>query len=349
MAIWSLKDSPQQQTAESSLVLTEETTTQFDSTPSYGATLRAACHSETVAAMAVYELLDKGLPRDRAWSVSHCRSIAWFVRHDETGEVRIASSSCHLRWCPLCARARRNYIAREVSEWLDHSDHPKFLTLTLKHTDEPLKEQIDHLYSSFRELRRRKDFDRRVTGGIWFFHIKRARSSGQWHPHLHCLVTGLYIPQSRLRHMWIEITTCSEIVDIRGVDDHERAAFEAARYAASPGSLINMDLAGKAEMVDTLHGRRICGTWGTGRDISLRPEPTFDKHLWQNVGSFQAVVACHTTDRNAQAILLSWKTGRPLPDGIYFDPSEKFDEWFDTRHWINYELETAEEVERSPP
>lgn len=332
-----------------STVHTEETSNRFDSIPTYGEVLRHSCHPEFLAIEQVYEVLDNGIGRDRAWNLRNCRSSAWFVRHDETGEVRVASMSCHLRWCPVCARARRSYITHEISEWLVSSDHPKFLTLTLKHTKATLEHQIHHLYQFFRKLRKRKDFAAAVTGGIWFFHIRKSKTDGLWHPHLHCLITGKYIPVRRIRHLWIQVTYGSEIVHIRTVNDFEKASAESARYAACPGSLAGMSLQDGIEMVEAMHGRRICGTWGTGRAVSLRPQPEQDRHHWSKVGNWQAVTGSHKTDHNAQAILMAWKLNHPLPEGIVFDPARKFELEHPKFNWEKYEIELMNEQERSPP
>lgn len=328
---------------------TKETSRQFDSQPTYGACLRRSCYPEFSAAEQIYKELDFGYRRDRAFNLSHCRSTAWFVRHEETGEVRVASNSCHLRWCPVCARARRAYITHEISEWLQVCDHPKFLTLTLKHTDAPLEHQIVHLYQFFRKLRARKEFKAAISGGIWFFHIRKSKTDGRWHPHLHCLVTGKYIPVRRIRNLWIQVTFGSEIVHIRSINDIEKASAESARYAACPGSLAGMDLTAGAEMVNALHGRRICGTWGTGRKISLRPEPSNELNKWSNVGNWQAVTASQKTDHNAQAILFAWQTNNPLPVGIEFHPEERFENDYPKWNWEAYELELMAQEERSPP
>lgn len=334
---------------DSSIVHTEETPVQFDSIPTYGATLRHSCYPEFHAAELVYEALDLYSHRHRDKILQGCRSAAWFVRHFETGEVKVASSSCKLRWCPVCARARRAYIAHEIAEWLEDCDHPKFLTLTLKHTSAPLDHQVTHLYKFFRELRRRKEFAKAVTGGVWFFHIKKSKDDGLWHPHLHCLITGLYIPKRLLRNLWIQVTYGSEVIGIRAVHEYDKASSESARYAACPGSLAGLALEDATEMVEAMHGRRICGTWGTGRAVSLRPRPIEDRHMWYSVGRWQAVTADYKTNHNASAILHAWKTNQSLPEGIEYYPEDKFETDWAKYDWPIDSLESPADVERSPP
>lgn len=332
-----------------SRVHNEETTVQYDPIPSYGQSLRHSCRPAFDSAMQVYSILDERKNHKRDERLRYCRGMAWFYRHIETGEVRVGSNACHLRWCPVCAQARRNYIAHSVAEWVGIADHPKFLTLTLKHTNAPLTWQIDNLYKYFRELRRRKEFAESITGGIWFFQIKKSGNTNQWHPHLHCLVTGLYFSKRKLHKIWCQITYGSFVADIRSVHDPQKAANDAARYAACPGSLVELSHSDGCELVEAMHGRRICGTWGTGRAVPLRPPKQTDKDKWKNVGSWDIVLNTRDSDPNARAILNAWKDKKPLEAGI---DCCRVDDTNDVPDGIPEEQLVFDEIystERSPP
>lgn len=328
---------------------TQETIDPTDDIPTYGESLRHSCRPAYLAARQVYSILDSRKDRSRAETLRWCRATAWFCRHDETGEVRIGTNACHLRWCPVCAQARRNHISHSVAEWLGTADYPKFLTLTLKHTDAPLDWQVKNLYNYFRALRRRKEFRQSVTGGVWFFQIKKSKNDSRWHPHLHCLVTGLYLSKYRLHDMWCQITYGSFVADIRTVRDPQKAANDAARYAASPGSLVGLSAGDACELVKAMHGRRICGTWGTGRAVSLRPTKPADADKWHNVGGWYDVMSKRDTDPNARAIFQAWQDKRPLADGIHcvnlvvneFIKKQKQSTWED--------LDKMQKTERDPP
>jgi len=298
------------------LVHNKETTVQKPAIPTYGESLRHSCYPAFLAAERVYETLDNAEPRSRSDRLRSCRSVAWFFRHVSTGEVRVGSNACHLRWCPVCSRSRQNYISHSVAEWISHADHPKLLTLTLKHSEADLNYQVKCLYNYFRELRRRKEIRKRVKGGIWFFQIKKSETDGLWHPHLHCLLEGMYIAQRGLSRMWCQVTFGSTIVDIRAIRDPQKAANDAARYAASPGTLVGLSHTNACELVTAMHGRRICGTWGTGRAVSLRPAKQTDKKDWQTVGSWFQVLGKRDTEPNAKAILNAWRDKKPLEPGI---------------------------------
>lgn len=332
-----------------SSVHTEETTLPFSSYETYGECLRHSCVDRYSAAEAVYSYLDDLNDSSKRWRLESCRSNAWFLREVDSGLVRVASNSCHLRWCPLCADSRRAYISFSVSEWLAKQAHPKFLTLTLKHSEAPLDFQIDCLYRCFQNLRKCKEFKRCVPGGIWFFQVKRSKNDGLWHPHLHCLISGLYIPHSFLSRTWLRITRSSDVVDIRPVRDPSKAANDAARYAACPGSLLGLPFEKSVELVLAMHGRRICGTWGTARNVSLRAPKAVDKHKWQNIGSWASVVCTYDSDANARAILDAWRFNNPLPAGISL---ASVDSSIDGRIELDpsdYDYSTFPGYERSPP
>lgn len=286
---------------------------EFDS---YGSYRRQSHLDEFEAAWSVYNFMDDNDHRSKADLLSDCRQNAWFSRHDETGEIRIASNACHLRWCPVCAESRKNYIGHSVAEWLKVQEYPKLMTLTLKHRDVPLFHQIVDLYRYFVQLRKLKDFRDIVSGGVWFFQIKQSGKTKEWHPHIHCAVTGKYMPRTLLRRLWLDCTGDSIIVDIRSIKDPDGCALEVARYAARPGPLKDLTLNDAVELVSVMHGRRICGTWGTGRKISLCPPKIDDKNKWSSVGSWGMVMRNRKTDVTCHAIYNAWSKNEPLLEGI---------------------------------
>lgn len=283
---------------------------------SYGSYRRQTHIEEFESAWAVYDFMDDENHRSKADLLSSCRQNAWFTRHIETGEIRIASNACHLRWCPVCAESRKNYIGHSVAEWLQVQKYPKLMTLTLKHRDIPLWHQVTDLYRYFQNLRKLKDFRAIVSGGVWFFQIKQSVKTKEWHPHLHCVVTGKYLPRRQLRHMWLACTGDSMIVDIRSVKDPDGCALEVARYAARPGPLNDLSLNDAVELVSVMHGRRICGTWGTGRKITLCPPKFEDKGQWSSVGSWSMVMSNRKTDVICNQIYNAWSKKEPLLEGI---------------------------------
>ena len=261
----------------------------------------------------------------------HCRDYAWFVRHRESGEVRVFTSACRLRWCSLCASARRGWITHQVADWIKSVRYPKFLTLTLKHSDAPLNHQVNSLYAYFRKFRLCAPMKKGAKGGIWFFQLKRSKNTGQWHPHLHCVIEGAYMPQKKLSEVWQRITFGSKIVHIKPIHDFEKSAEEVARYASSPADLTTNAESDYVEIFESMKHRRSCGTWGTARSVSLRQPKAKDADQWENIGSWTIMYASQGREPASMMIINSWHNGEPLAEGITMaiDRTKLFEEGLD--------------------
>lgn len=260
----------------------------------------------------LYSMIDASEGTERTRRLMDCRSSAWFSIHMATRHVHILSNACHLRWCPLCSKSRSLHIAEAVGAWCSRAKSPKFLTLTLRHTNAPLTHQINFLYQAFRQLKQRKIFVDKVLGGVWFFQIKWSKDSSQWHPHLHCLIDSGYIPQAELSDVWSRITNGSKVVDIRQVRTPKEAAEYVARYAARPTQLHMLDLDQGQEVMRAMHGRRICGTWGDARCVSLRPKTKFEDGEYFEVASWSVMQKHAPLSAYARAVFTAWQTHQPL-------------------------------------
>jgi len=307
-----------------SLVHTSETKTPDGEIGTYRHHRAQNCVDELAAVRQVYETLDAGNPNGKHLQLDGCRKNAWFARQKDTGIVKVFSSACRLRWCPMCAKSKQAYITRSTSEWLKTVGYPKLLTLTILHTELPLSEQIDNLYGYFKRLRKRKAFSKKVDGGVWFFQVKISKIDGLWHPHLHCLISGLSIAHSTIKRIWKEVSFTSEIVDIRSIKDKDNAARHVARYAARPSELINLDIDKRLELVEAMHGRRLVGTWGNARSVSLKPPKSDDHEDWESVGSWSIVTGLLENDARARKIFNAWKNSLELPAGVTCKPVDDF-------------------------
>lgn len=283
---------------------------------SYRARLLNHQEAELEKVRLVYDTIETRNTFTKVEKLGECSTHAYFASHKETGEVRVFSSKCRLRWCPICAKSKQRYVTMNVEQWVKEVAHPKFMTLTIRHSNAPLRHQIDSLYHAFQKLRKLRDFKDLVFGGIWFFQIHVGKSDGLWHPHLHCLVDGKYVPQGILSDLWKSCTDGSRIVDIRAVKDEKKIAEYVARYSARPSLLHSLPDVNAVELVQSLHGRRLCGSWGTAADVKLGQPVCTDKEQWKNVGSFSFVVNLCETDARAKAICKAWKTGKPLNSDI---------------------------------
>jgi len=272
------------------------------------------CQTELSATRELYSHFESSTGVSRLENFDQCRTGAWFARNVHTGSVKVMSSSCKLRWCPMCSATRSWFLTQQVSKWLKIVVKPKFLTLTLAHTSAPLPDQVEHLYTCFRKFRKLNIMKRNVLGGVWFFQIKKSDKDGLWHPHLHCVIDSEYMDKFALSTAWATVTVTSKIIDIKKVDDKDKMAEYVARYAARPSLLSTLSLSDRNVLFESLHGRRLVGTWGSARSISLRPAKPPDAKDWKKVGEWWTVVNLIHDDWRAEAIWRSFRTDTPIPE-----------------------------------
>ena len=280
---------------------------------------------EMEATAQVYSLLDARMRAFNPGSVNFpsgkkssafawCRTSSWFIVNEQTREVRVATRTCKLRWCPMCARARMQFLTSQVTDWFECVRNPKFLTLTMQHNEEPIAEQVQYLYDCFKNFRKRKLIKDRIAGGVWFFQIHKSKRDGLWHPHLHCVIDSDFIPHKRIAALWKECTLTSDIIDISAIKDPAKVARDVARYAARPGILADLEGEDRIDLVDAMHGKRLVGKWGNASGISLRPSPPDDTDDWKTVGGWSLVRGFMYESDAIKALVNAWRKGQPLPD-----------------------------------
>jgi len=272
---------------------------------------------EYEATLAAYTEIYKHPSNTHIQNLNECRKYASISREVQTGELKVISSACHDRWCPMCAAEKAAYATEQTEEYIKSLKKPRFLTLTLRHSTATLKDQIEFLQESFRRLRNRAYWKRRVDGGIWFLQCKRGHNSGNWHPHLHILLDGHYLEQGKLSELWQLITCGSLIVDIRTIHDRKAAAEYVARYVARPAILKNMSMPDRVEVIKALHGKRLCGAFGTGKEVSLSRPKNEDSGEWENVGYYDQIVNDSRNNPAAKKILQCYWQNKPLPQSIF--------------------------------
>ena len=299
--------------AELSSVQPIETTAELTIPTDYLAWRTRHCEVEWQRALELYCHTDGIEGTHRAEQFVECRNYAWFARHKETGKVRVVSNACRLRWCPVCAIAKTNTIHAEVSDWLRGVRSPKFLTLTSKHTSASLAAQIAALYKHFRLFRQHKQISRVIRGGIWFFQLKRSGPRHEWHPHLHCVLDADYISQRLLSIEWQRTTGDSFVVDIRAVKSERKVVNYVSRYCARPAKLADFESPDAIEMFTVLHGKRLCGSFGSGREVSMRPRRCEDFTEWERFGSWSYVVSNRRNDSGCRQILKAFFTNTACP------------------------------------
>lgn len=280
-------------------------------------------------------LCDCGTSMEVLERFDRCGTNCWVMVADNgSGRVRLAADRCHGRWCEACQAERRRLICRNLCAGLDElklpADALRFVTLTLNHTDAPLVEQLDRIYSCWQRLRQRPFFKSRIKGTIAFFEVTISAKDGRWHPHLHVMIHGAYIPKDKLSAGWKDVTGDSFIVDIKLIRNPREAAGYIAKYAAKAVSHSVWSKPDKLrEAIDAFKSRRLFNTTGTFKKMHLSQPPEDDCGWSPLAPLYQIVARARAGDADAVHILrqLSYSnasdpidaylhtgTSPPLPD-----------------------------------
>lgn len=145
----------------------------------------------------------------------------------------------------------------------DPGPHWKLITLTLRHSNKPLTEQIAFAKKSFRQLRQRKLWKDNIRGGVFVIEISRNEKTEKWHPHIHVLARGSYIANRLLSKQWLQITRTSMIVDVRAITKADYAVRYICKYLTkAPSRSVTNDTEALSEYITALHGARLIQRFG---------------------------------------------------------------------------------------
>jgi hypothetical protein len=205
-------------------------------------------------------------------------------------QVRCVANTCHHRLCVPCQRSVGRIVQQNLREHMKGKT-ARFVTLTLRHSNTPLRDQIDRLMKSWQALRRRKDIAPAFVGGVAILETKVSERDGLWHVHLHILTEGCWLDHRDLSSAWHAITGDSSITDIRAVGDNERGIAYVTKYISKPldaslyGNQVKLD-----EYITAIAGRKTMATYGTWRGLKLKAPPV-DDTVWRTIMSFTDFVA----------------------------------------------------------
>lgn len=214
-------------------------------------------------------------PWERRVAFAHCGSYFWIMRHKiDPTRFKAVPDHCHDRFCVPCGAARQATIRDNLAKLLLAEPH-RLLTLTVRSTGEPLAKLLDHLYRSFRRLRQRPLWKRRVRGGVAFLEITYSPGGGGWHPHLHCILEGLYVDRPALTELWKEATGDSIDLHLKLISCKKGVIGYVTKYATKP---LPASVVGVPALLDeailTLAGRRFLVTFGRWRKWKLLADDT---------------------------------------------------------------------------
>lgn len=193
----------------------------------------------------------------------NCGRYAAVYQDPKTGEIIQSQALCKHRLCPKCNAIRSARMAGALDGHIEKLNSPRMLTLTLKHSDAHLKDQVKHLVESYRRLRRSNQYKAKIKGGVAVIEIKWSARDGCWHPHMHVLVDGAYWEQSQISKAWEIASKGSKIVDIRMIHDRAKASRYISKYVAKVGDIDGVPIERVAELGRALHGLRMVQTSGS--------------------------------------------------------------------------------------
>jgi hypothetical protein len=162
----------------------------------------------------------------------------------------------------------------------------------------------------------------RIRGGVWFFQLKRGKSDGHWHPHLHILLDADYIPKRDLSLEWFLTTGNSFIIDIRKVNDDDKISEYVSRYCARPANLSEFGPDDQDSIYAVFKGRRLCGAFGTGHNCRLRPEKPDDVNDWSKLVSWKVCIENRGLCPVFQRVIRAWSKNEPLTETELAEISE---------------------------
>lgn len=247
-----------------------------------------------------HALLISNQPPKRVESFDRCGADAWIFADPETpGRYRVGSSTCRDRFCQPCATDRAHLIRHNLNAILAdrRKEHGlnrrfafRFVTLTVKtRPGDHLSDTLDNLYAWFKRLRASKLWKTSVSGGAAICELKYIDDTKRWHPHLHVITEGRYIPQDDLRAEWHRITITSHVVDVRAIRDDAECVRYVTKYASKPmaGTIADQpDLL--AEAIGATRGRKLLHCFGRWHKYKLLARP--DGPDWTRIGKLTTFI-----------------------------------------------------------
>lgn len=224
-------------------------------------------HSERSAVLAA--MLERPEQYEqRAEALRECGGDAWLWKHKRTGQIKVRTNFCHDRWCPACQRSRRHTLVKKLQHAVEAIGKANtefglsLLTVTLRSSRRPLREQMRHLRHAFAVLRRRSFFDDACLGGVVSCEITFNHDTLEWHPHLHVLLIARFIRHATIRQHWAQITRGSTIVDIRRVPAAYVGVRYVSKYMTKPVALLPLPTWFRLELIEAFNGRRLYSVFG---------------------------------------------------------------------------------------
>lgn len=238
-------------------------------------------------------LCDTNASQNTLTNFDNCGCDCSIEYSESEKRYRIIACYCHNRHCEPCMKGKSSLIINNLRVIL--KSRPKmttrFITLTLRHSDAPLKEQIKRLYRCYKNLRKTKLWKSSQKGGAATLEVKWSPFAKKWHPHLHIISEGSYISTYELSSAWKDITGDSHVVDVRMISADKDVAFYVGKYVTKgTNAEVWDDPAVAAEWVAAVKGVRMCATFGTWRGLKLLAREKEKPGQWTHIASLGSMV-----------------------------------------------------------
>lgn len=258
-----------------------------------------------------------------------CGTDAWIQREASSGDLRLTSKTCKLRFCPACRlrKARKTRESITVAMTTAPLDRWRFMTLTARHNRKPLTEQLANIRAAFRRLRQRKAWKSHVDGGVAVIEIAWNAKTRHWHPHLHLIVSGSYFPNAKLSKAWLAATRTSYITDIRSIWNVDEAVDYITKYITkSPLPAVLDDPEPLIEFVTATARGHMLIPFGSAKTSPPEDAEPVDRGQWEPLCSLNLAI------RRA-------KTGEPFWVHVLDDLADR----------LAHEPATDRDRDRDPP
>ncbi len=114
----------------------------------------------------------------------------------------LPAKPCNLRLCPFESRARSGRAVRKWGPVIEGVTEGRHLVLACRNSEKgSLKGGIAALWKAFGCLRKMAVFVG-VTGVLASLEVTFNQKAQSWHPHLHCVVQGPYMPYELMLAAW---------------------------------------------------------------------------------------------------------------------------------------------------
>ena len=179
---------------------------------------------------------------------------------------------CSSKTCGVCTGIRGWRIRERIQYALqglpvNSTMRWRHIVLTVKNSPD-LENRLNHLVKSFRNLRHRQLWKQTQAGGFYVIEITEGKNG--WHPHLHIVSYGSYLPWRKLLRAWSGITKDSRHIRVTSIRDGSNIAFYISKYITKAVTL-SSDSASTVDQV--CRNRRLFGPFGKAADLLKRFKP----------------------------------------------------------------------------